>query len=274
MVDYERLRRFAGYVSWSERIIDIWNDAVSIKSRIRFATREEATRNEDRWKREISRIWARNTSLFESISKAMWFNLPIDITSVRKADNRRWLPYFVSEGITFETLHANINFLLADAISELEEKIIVVIPPEEEYIGIDAETGHDIYYNRRTREYVLRDKKTKKEIRRSTYLEVDETVSIDTGEGHDIPFVAEVTGSTRVRRMGRAELDMWEREFQTTLDKFFHSQKGFDQIKSRAMKKGVEYKIGGKAPDWNEVDVVIEKKEPRVGKYEYKRVRM
>ena len=271
-IDYERLRRFKGYVTWSRRIIEIWNDAVRIKSKIRFATREEATRNEDEWKRSIERIRGRNRDLFESISKARWFSQPVDIDYVKQAENRGWLPFFVEEGITFETLYANIGFLLDDAITELGEKVKVA--PEEEYIGVDADTGHDIYYNRGTKEYVLRHKKTKEEIKRDVYLEVEETVSIDTEEGHEVPFVAEVSGSTRVKEMGRKELNKWEEEFQKSLDEFFHKQPGFDKIKSRAMKKGVEYRVGGTAPDWNVVDIVIEKKEPRTGTYEFKREKL
>jgi len=123
-IDYERLRKFRGYVSWSNVIIGIWNETVRLKSKIRFATKEEATRREKEWREEIEKIRERNRNLFESISKAHWFNQPVDIEFVKSAENRTWLPYFVSEGITFETLYANIDFVLDDAIEELEAKVV------------------------------------------------------------------------------------------------------------------------------------------------------
>jgi len=128
-----------------------------------------------------------------------------------------------------------------------------------EDIGIDSETGFEIKYSLENEEYVLFDKE--KEIKRTKSIEVSETLSIETEKGHELPFVCELTSKTSVSKMGRKDVNNLEKGIQTSLDDFFHKQKGFDQIKNSVLKTGVEYRMTDKTT-YPKTRVLIEKSQP------------
>jgi hypothetical protein len=134
--------------------------------------------------------------------------------------------------------------------------------PKEEFedVGIDTETGFLIKYSTTNQEYVLFD--GTREIKRSNYLEITETLSIETGSGHETPFVCELTSRTNVGKMNQKQLAGTEDSIQETLDKFFHEQKGLNQIKKKVIKTGVEYRLSDKQT-YPKVKVIIEKSQPR-----------
>ena len=175
-------------------------------------------------------------------------------------------------------------------ISDLSKYRPVLLPPEVkdrfpdhdyyyvkiklEFIGTEANTGNDLYYDPETGQYVEQEPTDGRgsglELRRGDYLEIDETMSIETGEGHDLPFVCEITATTYVRGLGRRDIDFLVKDngtIQKTIDDFFHTMKGFDQIKSSVMKTGVEFKLKKGTPEYPDVDVLVEKTEPRRGTY-------
>lgn len=128
-----------------------------------------------------------------------------------------------------------------------------------EYIGKDTETGFPIYYDGVKKIYFRESPEGVREY--SPEIEVDETVSIITGEGHDVPFVAEITARTKVRAFDRRALKAVQDKIQMQLDEFFKHKIEkrynvitrevedvkypdlFKNIKSRAMKLGVEYRL-------------------------------
>jgi len=136
---------------------------------------------------------------------------------------------------------------------------------KEEYIGRAADSGNDIWYNKK-RGYIERDS-NKKEIKASSTLEIDETISLSTDTGHDLPFYAEVTSRTIVSGRNKSGVEKLENGIQTRLDNYFHSKKGFDQIKSEALKIGVEYRLGASAATYPRTTVELEKTKPRTRSY-------
>lgn len=134
--------------------------------------------------------------------------------------------------------------------------------PKEEFedIGTDTETGFKIRYSLSKEEYVLFD--GIREIKRSKFLEVTETLSVETGSGHETPFVCELTSRTNVGKMKVKEIVRTEDSIQEILDKFFHEQKSLNQIKNKVIKTGVEYRLSDKQT-YPKVKVIIEKSQPR-----------
>lgn len=123
---YEIWRRFIPYTVWSRRIIDYWNEAVRIKSRIRVAPVERARRLEAEFRDEVERIKTDLLTMCDAIRRTDWSAIPIDILEIPRAESRVWLDYYVAEEIDFEVLCANIDSILDDAIDELEAKIPVL----------------------------------------------------------------------------------------------------------------------------------------------------
>lgn len=171
---------------------------------------------------------------------------------------------------------------ILETLDELEKEGKIVYRPytrvevRERYefkkIETDSETGHTIYWDPIENNYALRHKRTGKVLRRSKRIRIDYTVSIETGKGHSVPFYCEVSASTMLVKKSADEVKHITEEggeFQSSLDDYFHSKEGFDQIKSEARKEkeGVAYRFGRKAPRWKDAEVYIEKKRPR--KYDY-----
>jgi len=147
----------------------------------------------------------------------------------------------------------------------ITRKPIVVIPLEYEYIGTDTDTGYPIYYDKREEEYVLIHPERKEEVRRTSALDIIETDSVETEKGHETPFVAEITASNTVSRMGREEIYAREREIQKTMKEWF--EEAFANIPKDkipdpdVLKVGVEYRLSEKrASDY--VELIAEKVDP------------
>jgi len=122
-----------------------------------------------------------------------------------------------------------------------------------EFIGIDADTGREIYFDLAKKTYVEIDKKGRVTYR-SDEIQVDETISVETPEGHDAPLTCEVTTSFKVRRLEKKALDAIKRGVQAQLDRFLKAEPppGFERVKGAfpwiessydPLKTGVEIRI-------------------------------
>ena len=248
--EYESKRKFFPYTIWSRRIIDFWNSAVIIKSSIRYATSKDARTREDLYIRTIDGIRSGLRSMCDAIRRTDWIGQPVDIIEIPRAESRVWLDYYVFEEIAFETLCANIEFVLDDALVELEAKIIAPIPLDWEYIGIDAETGYQLYYNPEEKNYVSLEESTEqeadyknekyfKEVKRNNNLVVIWTGSIETGGGHE-PIAIELTAGMIVDEMGRDDIDRKEDEIDRAVRKWVLAKFG-EKLSDLVIKIGIEY---------------------------------
>jgi hypothetical protein len=154
---------------------------------------------------------------------------------------------------------------------------------EVELIGRNTDTSKNIYYNKEREKYFELDEdeegkwisteegKTYLDITEETeglryedWLEVRETVSVDTSpeHGHE-PFAAEITSRTRLTKTDKKGIDKIEGDIQTGLNKFFHEKPGFNQIKSEALKIGVEFVLPSELNiNYPMAKVLIEKTNP------------
>jgi len=126
-----------------------------------------------------------------------------------------------------------------------------------EYIGIDADTGRQIFWDTRKKLYVEVDERG-----RITYqseeIQLDETISVETPEGHDAPLTCEVTARTKLRKFEKKVLDAIRDGMQAQLDRWLKSQPfypfppkeikrpaPFSSIRStfNPLKTGVEWRI-------------------------------
>lgn len=125
--DYERWHRFLPYGVWSRKIINFWNGAVGVKSRIRSMTSSRATELQNELKDAINDIRLDTEIMCSAVRRTDWIATSIDVLEITRAESRTWLEYFVSEDMSFETVCANIGFVLDDAIEELEAKLLSTI---------------------------------------------------------------------------------------------------------------------------------------------------
>lgn len=152
----------------------------------------------------------------------------------------------------------------ANLISRLSARLKKLVDEEfiEEEIGVDAETGHTIFYRPATKEYILRHKDMLFEIRRSKELGVELTCSVETGKGHEVPFIAEVACATSVKELDRGKLTYFIEGLVEKLDGYFHHY--FEEVKSGVQKKGIEYRmVGVMPPAFPMAELIIEKKSVR-----------
>jgi len=114
----ERLRKFFPYSVWSDRAIDFWNAGIRVKAVVHKGVEEEQKKV---ILETIEAIRISLNQMCDAIKRTDWINQPVDSRVVGKALLDRYTPnrFFVAEGITFETLCANLNMVLADAIDEL-----------------------------------------------------------------------------------------------------------------------------------------------------------
>jgi len=130
-----------------------------------------------------------------------------------------------------------------------------------EFIDLDADTGYNIYYNVRDGYYYLVDDKGKL-IARNKEIELTETVSVETEEGHDVPLTCEITSRTKVSGLTKKAFKNIQNNIQTQLGKFFKNfgSGTFAQIRSEPIKIGVEVRIRPiTEKSYPESEVIIEK---------------
>lgn len=226
-------------------------------------------------RREIIESFARsrNTTKYkaERLSKILWFS---DILKTKAVGfPAKWYYVITPKG---RTVLERGYFTPAD-FSEapewirksLERKQVIKIPIHFEFVGIDSETGYPIYYDSENEEYVRWNVEERKVIDTTSALEIDETWSIDTENGHT-PFYAEITAKNVVAKMHPDEIAKREDEIQLTLKEFVYEN--FDENKKSGflsdkipnpdvIKVGVEYKLSRERPS-DEVFIVIEKVAP------------
>lgn len=146
----EARRRFYPYVYFSREIVDLWNDAVRIKSNVSRATVEEAKEREAEFKDTIERISSEAKSTCDRLLRVIWLaTAGIDPIDVGRALIDRYTPYrfFVSEDTPFETICVNTQAVLNDALEELEAKIVkrkLVALHKRWFYNSPRGPGHDI----------------------------------------------------------------------------------------------------------------------------------
>ena len=126
-----------------------------------------------------------------------------------------------------------------------------------EYIGIDADTGRQLFFDTKRKLYVEMDERG-----RITYeseeIQLDETISVETPDGHDAPLTCEITARTKLRKFEKKILNAIRDGMQTQLDRWLKSQPyypfppegvkrlaPFSDIRStfNPLKTGVEWRI-------------------------------
>lgn len=233
----ERLRKNPAWISWSKSTVDQYNKTVTVAGQVKFASIKTAQKNAETWSQNLNKIETEIKQQQEAISKANFSNIPIDPKDINRAKTPEWLEFFLIEGMTFETANANAIQILTETRERLEEKAKL------HFIGTDTDTGREIFYDPETKEYIEVNKEGK-ETMRSKDLEITETVSIETGQGHEVPFIAEISANVRVTGLDTEEIKEKEKTIQTTLSDYFHSKPGFGQIYAEArLKEGIEYRI-------------------------------
>ena len=128
MINYTALRKFAPYPIWSSDLVGLWNRAVRIyrvtvaRGRLLTDAERESLLDEV----ENTRNYA--TALIERIRRARWEIQPVDIDAIRTAVTPvrvEGIVYVIEEGITFETLYANILAVLEAAEKRLAKYVVI-----------------------------------------------------------------------------------------------------------------------------------------------------
>lgn len=156
-------------------------------------------------------------------------------------------------------------------------KFVKKAPPEEELVGDEECSGWDIYYNRETRKYSVRDPETKELKRTEDKICLEVTASIKTSGGHDKPVLVEITCTTLIKEKNSREtinaaekvgdgLFAWlEKEgWDSLLDAFETVGTAFNGEKHVQERGWYLWPV----PDYPKIHVLAEKKKPRSRTYE------
>lgn len=92
-----------------------------------------------------------------------------------------------------------------------------------EYVGIDADTGRQIFWDTRKEVYVEVDERGRV-THESEEIQLDETISVETDSGHDAPLTCEVTARTKLKKVSRKALEAIRDGMQTQLDRWLKTQ--------------------------------------------------
>jgi hypothetical protein len=143
---------------------------------------------------------------------------------------------------------------IREAISILDEDIayereliarkVVKPPPPPVYIGTEAKTGYDIYYNPQTKKYEVIDPTTKVKVREEDKIVIEYTASIVTGEKERrgaFEFLdVEITAVTAVKEMDDAEVTRVEDDMEPAVLRHL-AEKGWGAALAAFEKTGIAY---------------------------------
>ena len=134
----------------------------------------------------------------------------------------------------------------------------------KEYVGKDTETGLEIWYSFTFDEYILWDPERKREVERRRDIEIEETFSIETERGHEVPLAVEINVRTRTSGKARKELEKFAEAIQTRIDEYIKRQPGWEQIKNSIRKIGLSYRFrpSSDTPLYPSSKILIEKTKP------------
>lgn len=172
---------------------------------------------------------------------------------------------------TLRELRAEYNSVKAN-IATLEDQISRKVI--EEWLGDEACSGNDIWWNALNKQYVVRKPRTKGQligelVRREKKLGITYTASIETGKGHDVPLTVEITTVTLVREKDLAAIAEVERQLdRKTMD--YMVQNAWANLMPSFEKKGIEFNgehhilnirlYPFKVPDYPTAHLLIERK--------------
>jgi len=159
---------------------------------------------------------------------------------------------------------------------EIAQKIVPP-PVREERVADEECTGMDIFFDLDDKIYNVRDPETRELIRREEKICMELTASIETGGGHDVPVVVEITCTCYVKEKGLSDLIAAEKKVEASLREWLIEQ-GWGNLIQAFIKEGVAYNgeehVKAEAryswfiSDYPKVHALVEKKEPRKRTYE------
>jgi hypothetical protein len=172
---------------------------------------------------------------------------------------------------TLQELRAEYNSVRTQ-IATLEDTISRKVI--EEWLGDEACSGMDIFWNALDKQYVVRKPRVKDQligelVRREKKLGLTYTGSIETSEGHDVPLAVEITTVTLVREKDPAAIAEVERQLdRKTMD--YMARNAWANLMPSFEKKGIEYNgehhilkirlYPFKVPDYPTAHLLIERK--------------
>ena len=186
-----------------------------------------------------------------------------------------------------QRIYPQMNYIRNTELPALDEEIererrviaekIVPPPVREERVADEECTGYDIFYDLDDKIYNIRDPETRELIRRENKICMELTASIETGGGHDVPVVVEITCTCYVKEKGLTDLIAAEKKVEASLREWLIEQ-GWANLIHAFIKEGVAYNgeehVKAEArypwfiPDYPKVHVLVEKKRPRRRIYE------
>lgn len=279
---------YARWYLWlraSREIVNLYNDVIRQIAAVLKAPQVSAERELERFYRAqepLVRRWEEIRRNLRTKWKILNWTVinPLDI---KRVDRRTWRILDETYIPDYDTVFTEMIDYIRERLRE-KDRIIASKLVKLEYIGVDAETGNDIYYDAARKEYVVRDERGV-EIERGDTLELDYTYSIETHTSHGKPveFYAEITGKTFVKGKGRKGVEEVEKGIQRTLKEWV--KENFDKEKiekarkegrtvppeallfeKMVIKEGVEYRLGRGREGW--VEFTFEKTKERPWKKE------
>ncbi|MCD6138640.1 MAG: hypothetical protein J7J91_08770 [Deltaproteobacteria bacterium] len=279
---------YARWYLWlraSREIVNLYNDVIRQIAAVLKAPQVSAERELERFYRAqepLVRRWEEIRRNLRTKWKILNWTVinPLDI---KRVDRRTWRILDETYIPDYDTVFTEMIDYIRERLRE-KDRIIASKLVKLEYIGVDAETGNDIYYDAARKEYVVRDERGV-EIERGDTLELDYTYSIETHTSHGKPveFYAEITGKTFVKGKGRKGVEEVEKGIQRTLREWV--KENFDKEKiekarkegrtvppeallfeKMVIKEGVEYRLGRGREGW--VEFTFEKTKERPWKKE------
>jgi len=273
---------YARWYLWlraSREIVNLYNDVIKQIARVLKAPEVSTERELERFYRAQEPLVRRYEEMRRKL-RGGWKVLNwvmINPADIKRVDRRTWRILDETYIPDYDTVFTEMVDYIRERLRE-KDRIIASKLVKLEYIGIDSETGHDIYYDKIRKEYVVRDERGN-EIKRSETLELDYTYSIETHTSHGKPidFAAEITGKTFVKGKDRKGVEEVEKGIQKTLKEWI--KENFDRQKmekaeregktvpteallsEKIIKEGIEYKLERGREGW--VEFTFEKTKER-----------
>jgi len=164
-------------------------------------------------------------------------------TRARLESSRTWFRRKVVVPAEFLAVRAEIQRLEAETEAE-RERIARKEVVEEVRLGDESCSGYTIFYRPRDKKYPVRKPAKPGEVGELVRVEeevaVAVTASIETGKGHDVPLMVEITAVTYVMEKTPEEINAVAESMLDGLIKWLHAQ-GWGALMHAFEKVGVEF---------------------------------
>jgi hypothetical protein len=202
-----------------------WRDLYRVVLRIRY------------WQRRVATLESR----FRELRLLGWPRLTgperreyLELRDIRIPDAKARLAEWETRRTPIEEEIRRQRPIIRAAEEHLRRKVV------EEFIGDEACSGYDIYYDPHAKIYRIRDPETHELIREDKKLAVALTASIETKVGHDVPITLEITAVTYVTKMGLTDLVTLDKAMEKTTMQWLRDQ-GWGALLHAFEKIGIEY---------------------------------